>query len=323
VNKRPLTVISVFFILGIVLARFLPDSIKFLHIFIITLIFILSSFIVGAQFIAPEIRDSGLMNQTPTVRQRLSSIFLFLSVTSFAALLYVNSNVFSNNHISHFLGEEKLKTSIVGVIKSPALTRKPYYGKINSTYLFEIETIKEEDDWRDVKGLSQIRIQTEKDYEYGDRLLVRGTIRRPGNVGAQFIAPEKAVSGLMNQTPTVRKGKQKIFDYREYLERQNIFALVNTKENNVTVLDHDYKLNPILKYTYLIRERLKNQFIEKMPLESGAFLRAILLGDRSELPKDIQASFKKSGTIHILPTQCRGKYNYTLESHVTICNSIS
>ena len=37
-----------------------------------------------------------------------------------------------------------------------------------------------------------------------------------------------------------------------------------------------------------------------MPLDSGAFLRAILLGDRSELPKGIQDSFKNSGTIHVL-----------------------
>ncbi|NQT76008.1 MAG: ComEC/Rec2 family competence protein [Candidatus Omnitrophica bacterium] len=37
-----------------------------------------------------------------------------------------------------------------------------------------------------------------------------------------------------------------------------------------------------------------------MPLDSGAFLRAILLGDRSELPRAVQAAFKNSGTMHIL-----------------------
>jgi len=37
-----------------------------------------------------------------------------------------------------------------------------------------------------------------------------------------------------------------------------------------------------------------------MPLESGAFLRAILLGDRSELPKKLNESFRNSGTMHIL-----------------------
>ncbi|MFH1854422.1 MAG: ComEC/Rec2 family competence protein, partial [Candidatus Omnitrophota bacterium] len=201
--------------------------------------------------------------------------------------LYLNSNIWPDNHISHFLGEERLKTSVVGIIKSPALTRKPYYGKINSTYLFEIEEIKAEEDlWSNVQGLSQIRIQTEKDYQYGDRLLVNGTIRKPGLPLTPTLSPEG-------------RGRR-VFNYREYLERQNTFALINTKENNVTLLSHNYKSNPILRYIYLLREKLKNQIIEKMPLDSGAFLRAILLGDRSELPKHIQASFKSSGTMHIL-----------------------
>ncbi|MBU1933291.1 MAG: ComEC/Rec2 family competence protein, partial [Candidatus Omnitrophica bacterium] len=95
----------------------------------------------------------------------------------------------------------------------------------------------------------------------------------------------------------LRKGD---FNYREYLERQNIFAVINTKENNITLLSHNYRSNPILKYTYLIREKLKNQILEKMPLESGAFLSAILLGDRSELPKHLQTAFKNCGVYHIM-----------------------
>jgi len=44
-----------------------------------------------------------------------------------------------------------------------------------------------------------------------------------------------------------------------------------------------------------LREKLKNLIIEKMPLESGAFLRAILLGDRSELPKQVTIKIKALG----------------------------
>ncbi|MBU1146748.1 MAG: ComEC family competence protein [Candidatus Omnitrophica bacterium] len=300
-DKRPLAVIAIFFIFGIVLARFLPDSVGFSHIFIVTLIFILSAVIFSRiDSRLPSGKAAGFRgNDKEKVKtRRIANIFLLLSITSFAALLYVNSNIFPNNHLSHFLEKEKLKTSIVGTIKSPALTRKPYYGKISSTYLFEIQAIKcisaqatsaQEDSWLNVKGLAQIRIQTEKDYQYGDRLLVRGAIRRP--VGD--------ASRLRSKNNNVR-AKSRTFNYREYLERQNIFALINTRENNVTVLSRSYKSNPILKFTYSIREKLKDQIIDKMPLETGAFLRAILLGDRSELPKHIQNSFKKSGTVHVL-----------------------
>ena len=285
VSKRPAAVIAIFFILGIVLAKFLPDSIKFLHIFIITLIFmLLALFFPFTPTLSPEGRGS------------TANIFLFLSVTSFAALLYVNSNTFPNNHISQVLKEEKLKTGIVGIIKSPALVRKPYYGKISSTYLFEIEAIegqgtrdKEQGkEWVEVTGLAQIRIQTEEEYRYGDRLLVKGTVRNP-----KF----ETRNPKQIQNP---KSQKTHFNYAAYLENQNIFAIINASEKNVTLLSHNYKSNPILKYAYLTRDKIKNQFLVKMPPDTGAFMRAILLGDRSELPKDIQTAFKNSGTMHIL-----------------------
>ena len=200
--KRPLAVIAIFFIVGIVLARFLPDSVKFGHIFVVTLIFILTSFILSrmdSRFPRTSLRSV----RGTRGNDRVKNIFLLLSIISFAAFLYINSNAFPKNHISHILGEERLKTDIVGIIRSPALTRRPYYGKISSTYLFEIEAIKctsaqatsaQENVWLGVRGLSQIRIQTEKDYQYGDRLLVNGTVKRP--VGIDSRPPSGEAAGF-------------------------------------------------------------------------------------------------------------------------------
>src|SRR3989339_980807 len=71
------------------------------------------------------------------------------------------------------------------------------------------------------------------------------------------------------------------FNYKQYLENRNIFAIINASEKNVTLLAHNYKSNPILRYAYLTRDKIKNQFLVKMPPDTGAFMRAILLGDRS------------------------------------------
>ena len=135
----------------------------------------------------------------------LLHIFLFLSITSLGTLLYLNSNIFPSKHISHFLGKDKVKAEIIGIIKSPAEARGVYYGKVRSRYIFEIETMRlqsdkvtrsqrhkpvpsavegdtktQENPWIDIHGLALVRIQTEKDYQYGDRLMVKGTIKRPG-----------------------------------------------------------------------------------------------------------------------------------------------
>jgi competence protein ComEC len=169
----------------------------------------------------------------------------------------------------------------------------------------------EGDEWVRQTGLTLIKIQTEKDYQYVDRLLVKGMVKKPDVVAAKFTLP----SGRASSAATTNTHN---FNYRGYLENQNIFAIINTSEKNVTLLAYNYKVNPILRCAYLVREKIKNQFLKKMPLDTGAFMRAILLGDRSELPNHLQASFKNSGTMHILPTQCREKYNYSLKSNLTL-----
>jgi len=328
-HKRPLAVIAVFFILGIILGRFLPDSVSIFHVFVVTLILITISFILSMKAFSGEIGRTQLSSALPrTFRPRsLRSfaprndkgrktvhVFLFLSIISLGALLYLNSNIFQPNHISYFLGKDKVKAEIIGVIKSPAEARWIYYGKISSRYVFELESI----GVLKITGLASIRIQTEKDYQYGDRLIVKGIIKRPFE---SVIATPSEAKGKQSHkkeiasspsAPRNDRGKgarngiknndKSRFNYSEYLENQNIFAIINASEKNVTLLSHNYKSNPILRYAYLIREKIKNQFLEKMPLESGAFLKAILLGDRSELPKKLNESFRNSGTMHILPT---------------------
>jgi len=214
---------------------------------------------------------------------RYAHIFLFLSIIFLGALLYINSNIFSPYHISHFLGKDKVKAEITGIIRSPAEKRGLYYGKVSSRYVFEIEDIDVSGIKSQVTGLALIRIQTERDYQYGDRLLVRGTIKSPKFDNSRNPKPQKTN-----------------FNYAMYLENQDIFASINASGKNTALLSRNYRVNPVLRHAYFIREKLKNQFLKKMPLESGAFLRAILLGDRSELPKKLNESFRNSGTMHIL-----------------------
>ncbi len=293
-NKSPLAIVSIFFIIGIILGKFLSGHISLIQAFYVVLFFVIAT-IIFVRF------------------SKLSHTFLFLSIISIGSLLYLNSNIFPPDHVSHFLGKDKLKAEIIGTIKSPAEARGVYYGKVSSRYVFEVEQIlnlsrsaigqTSEEVRQKVGGLALIKIKTEKDYQYGDRLVVKGTIKRPET---KNIVSRRAGLNL-GYSKNISRGGLNLpyrfsgdFNYRKYLERQNIFAIINASEKNVTLLSHNYKSNPVLRYAYLVREKIKNQFLEKMPLESGAFLRAILLGDRSELPKKLNESFRNSGTMHIL-----------------------
>jgi len=255
-NKSPLLVTAILFIIGIFLGKFLLNYISLIQAF-----YVFGSFIIATIIF---VRFS-----------KIAHAFLFLSIISLGVLSYLNSNIFPNDNIKYFLGENKTKAEIIGIIKSPAETRGVYFGKVGSRHLFQIESI----GGLKITGLALINIKTEKDYQYGDRLLVKGTMKKP---------------------PSGSRNDKSRFNYREYLERQNVFAIINASEKNVTLLSHNYKSNPVLRYAYIARDKIKNQFLEKMPLESGAFLRAILLGDRSELSKKLNESFRNSGTMHIL-----------------------
>jgi len=310
-DKRPLAIVALFYIIGIVLGSFLPDSVTLFHVFIVTLILITISFILSMNASSGEIASSPSASRNDR-GGKVAHIFLFLSIVSLGTLLYLNSNIFPPDHISHFLGKDKVKAEIIGIIKSPAEARGVYYGKVNSRYIFELEGLEVSGTRYQVSGLTLIKIQTEKDYQYGDRLLVKGTIKRPFESviarrpkADEAIPKKRLLRFARNDSAKDARNDSSNFNYKQYLENQNIFAIINASEKNVTLLAHNYKVNPIIRYAYFIREKLKNMFLEKMPLESGAFLRAILLGDRSELPKKLNESFRNSGTMHILPVQCR------------------
>ncbi len=299
-DKKPFAVICIFFIIGVFLAAYFSNLLELTNVFIVVLIFITLTLTLSLK------------------RERGAHVFLFLSIISLGLLLYLNSNIFPPDHISYFLGKDKIKAEITGIIKSPAEARGVYFGKVSSRYVFELEDI----NGSEVAGLALIRIQTEKDYQYGDRLLVKGTIKRPfENVIAR--AKPEAISEIASSSAKKRGGllamtNRSNFNYKQYLENQNIFAIINASGKNVALLERNYKVNLVIRIAYLVREKIKNQFLEKMPLESGAFLRAILLGDRSELPKKLNESFRNSGTMHILPAQNTKKLNYSFNSYITL-----
>lgn len=115
-NKRPLAAICIFFTVGILLAACFSSLLKLTHVFIVTSIFILTTVIFLKSL-------------------KISKIFLFLSITSLGSLLYLNSNIFPDEHISHFLGKERIKAEIIGIIKSPAETSlTPWHESIAKDY---------------------------------------------------------------------------------------------------------------------------------------------------------------------------------------------
>ena len=108
-------------------------------------------------------------------------------------------------------------------------------------------------------------------YRYGDRLWIRGKLVEPP--------------------------KLEEFDYREYLAQQGIYSLCYPKDVG---LIGEGEGSPILRLTFSLKEKLSRALALAVAEPSSSLAQAVLLGKRSELPKEIREDFQLSGIAHIL-----------------------
>ncbi len=87
------------------------------------------------------------------------------------------------------------------------------------------------------------------------------------------------------------------FDLYEYLARYG--ARATCWPNNITIVSRD---NGNWMYKKLLSSKSKVIYILKREIREpySAFLRAMILNDRSDMPKYIDESFKKTGTSHVI-----------------------
>ena len=87
------------------------------------------------------------------------------------------------------------------------------------------------------------------------------------------------------------------FDYREYLARQGIQALMNRPA--VTLLGEERGSWP-LSLVYRLRSSLARSLGTSLPEPQASFAQALLLGMRGGLPAEVTQAFRDTGTSHIL-----------------------
>ena len=88
------------------------------------------------------------------------------------------------------------------------------------------------------------------------------------------------------------------FDYSKYLEKQNVFHQIYTKENHIKVIQTHKTLD---FYIENLRSNLSRSFdIHHFEPKTKAIIDALILGQRLELDKETIADYSNAGVIHIL-----------------------
>ncbi len=133
-------------------------------------------------------------------------------------------------------------------------------------------------EWQRAVGLVQVSVYGESDgYEYGDRVRVKGTLRKP---------------------PSPQNPGQ--FDYSSYLARKGIYGLMTIYNKGQIERLGTGKVNPFVRLALGIKHRMRGIIAETLEYPQDVLLAGILIGERQQVPEELKEVFIHSGTVHIL-----------------------
>ncbi|MBL7197495.1 MAG: ComEC family competence protein [Candidatus Omnitrophica bacterium] len=209
-------------------------------------------------------------------KKLISDILVYCAVFFIGAAVFENSQILPTNHINKYLHYKGRVVSLKGVVYTSPIDQRVYFGKKKSFEL-SVEEIKLRDTWRKVRGKILVNLYQEKELFYADELILEGKLYRVPN----FNISEK-------------------FNYRKHLKRKGIYGILSIgKTGKVVVIAKKYA-NPVKQLAYKTKEALKSKIYKYMPDLEAKILKAIILGERQDIPKNLNSIFIQTGTAHIL-----------------------
>ena len=186
----------------------------------------------------------------------------------------------SQERIASRIGQEPTSYFLGGRIGSEVEMRQTF-GE-DKTYYFILET---ERVWPDLKHAGDVlrgRVRVSwknapRDLAYGDLLVLEGNLA--------------AFPGRRNPGG---------FDSRAYWDRQNVDAAFFSQSTaRFRILDHG-KGNILVREAIRCKQMISNRISADFGDRDAAFLKALYLGERSDLDQDFKDLFLKTGTTHLL-----------------------
>ena len=128
-----------------------------------------------------------------------------------------------------------------------------------------------------VRGRVLVYARGGGELRYGDRVRVRGLLRRPG-----------------------LPGNPREFSQRDHLAAQGIHAILYAQRGFPFRAIERGEANPVLVAAYGLRDRMAAFFSAALPGDRGALLDSLLLGDDGAIPRSLRDAFARAGLLHVL-----------------------
>jgi competence protein ComEC len=172
--------------------------------------------------------------------------------------------VVNENYVQFY--NDKTAVEIQGVVSQAPDVR----DKSTHIYLSNLQ-MKTADGWKKLNGTALLFVPRFPSYDYGDELLVKGKLETPQALGD--------------------------FDYPGYLANQGIYSTMLAPKIEVTGTGKGFRP---LAWVYSLRDRLSQAMAETMPEPQASLAQGMILGIRGNITPELQDSFIRSGTMHIL-----------------------
>ena len=213
-----------------------------------------------------------------TVKKRIfSGAMLLITVFCVGGFLCMARKELPKDHVYHVAKYYRKQTvEFKGLIISD-VSRKKYFQITKTTFVFDVKEIKSPWGWRKKTGKVLVNMFGSTALSYGDIIKITGKLHKPYEFSS--------------------RGR---FSYRKYLNRRSLRLILSVKKNapiQILKRGQGYRLKDKL---FRARSYLKKRFTDNLTENESGLMCAILLGDRSGIPKHVRELFVKTGTAHIL-----------------------
>ena len=265
--KRPIVVITVGYMIGILMGLYCKISIALIYFIILVIYSIIKLYKIKKISIKP--------NKLKLLSIKRYKRYVKLIITKNVIVLFFISSIVSNllviilnNKYDNLYKKIEKEAKIVGTIYRNK-EEKEYRNK----YKIKIETINNDIKYKNTYLI--LNISKDNKLEYGDKIEVNG----------EFIKPN---------TQRNYKG----FNYKEYLKTIKVYGTLNSKSNAKVIKKRN--LNIIFMKANDVFLKIKDNIEKLYPKEKSSILLGIMLGYTENIDEDIKESFSNCNVSHIL-----------------------
>lgn len=274
--KRLILIALIGYILGILWGLYFKSSIAFFYFTIIAIYFIRKKLLEYKVKRIKKQLDYEINQRKKlrlfSVKRYLRYIKLYINhkIFLFIMIISIISNtiiIYQNYRYDNLYKEENL--DVFALVVSEKIDKE-----YNSLYKVKVIKVNNSFKYKDTHIYISISKKTKKELKYGDIIHAVGIFEKPS---------------------TARN--QEGFDYSRYLKTLKIYGTLRIDEVELVKKNEG---NAVVSFFNSVNRTIKNKISQIFPEELSGMILGILLGDKTNIEKNVQENFRDSSVIHIL-----------------------